>query len=193
MDRFIAILEEQVPELIGHICKMGEPHLARVWPNLQIIPIRFTYHPMQEFAHKNLGVSRAVFDVGRHQGTVQLRLGATTPAERWELEDKILNVFLQEEGRPGVLVTTIEQVHDAVVAWELEEDAWDNEKVFAKEFYSTLTVRVQIPALFVREGVYTIEAIRLSLTEDLRTDYTDLPDSAIETVEIDEDGNLTPL
>lgn len=193
MDKLIAILTEAVPELADHICKMGEPHLKRTWPTLQIIPIRFRYYPQQEHEHKGLSHSVAVFDVGRHQGTIQLRLGANTPAQRWDLEDKILNVFLSQEGRPGVLVTTIEEVHDAVVAWELEDDEWNNEKVFTKEFYSILTVRAQIPALITREGVYTIEAIRLSLTEDLSTEFTDLPTSAIETVEIDEDGNLTPL
>lgn len=193
MDRLICAIEAAVPELAGNICKMGEPHQARTWPTLQIIPVRFRYFPMQEHEHKGLGRSRAVFDVGRHEGTVQLRLGATTPYQRWELEDALLHLFLSQEHRPGVLVQTIDECHDAVVAWELMDDEWQNEMVFTKEFFSLLTVRAQIPALVYRDSVYTIEELRLSLTEDLHTEYSQLPASRIETVSIDEDGNMTPL
>lgn len=191
MNRLISALEAAVPDLRGKVCKMGEPNQPRVWPTLQILPIRFKYYPMQEHEHKELGTTRLVVDVGRHEGTVQLRLGATTPQKRWDLEDEILDVFLSPEGRPGVLITSIEKVHDAVVVWELDADEWENEKVFTKKFFSIMTVTVQIPALVTRDGVYTIEHLRMTLTEDLETDFDDLPAGWYETVTIDEDGDLT--
>jgi hypothetical protein len=191
LDRLICAIEEAVPDLEGKICKMGEPQKARVWPTLQVLPVRFKYFPMQEHFHADISRSKAIFDVGRHEGTVQLRLGATTSSERYRLEDAIIDLFVSQEGRPGILLTEIDDCHDAVVAWELDDDEWDNEKVFTKEYFSILTVRVQIPTLVYRDSVYTIEEIRLSLTEDLQTEYSSLPDSSIETLGIDEDGNLT--
>lgn len=192
MDKLICHVESNIHELRGKICKMGEPHLQRVWPTLQILPIRFKYYPMQEHEYLGVSASKAIFDVGRHEGTVQLRLGANTPDERWELEQKMIDLFLEPEHRPGVLVTTIEDCYDAVVVWELDDDEWRNEAVFTKEFFSLLTVRVQIPALVLRDSVYTIEDLRLSLTEDLHTAYSELPAASIETVQVDEDGNITP-
>lgn len=189
MNRLVAAIEAAVPELRGKVCKMSEPNQARAWPTLQILPIGFKYFPMQEHEHKELGTSRLVVDVGRHEGTVQLRLGAITPQKRWDLEDEILDIFLSQEGRPGVLVTEIEEVHDAVVAWELDADEWENEKVFTKKFFSVMTVTAQIPALVTRDGVYTIEHLRMTLTEDL--DFDDLPAGWYETVTIDGNGGLT--
>ncbi len=191
MSALISVIEAAVPALRGKICKMGEPNQPREWPTLQILPIRFKYYPMQSHEHKELGAHRLVEDVGRHEGTIQLRLGATNPQARWDLEDEILDIFTSQEGRPGVLLTTIEEVHDAVVAWELDTDEWENEMVFTKKFFSIMTVTVQIPALVVRGSVYTIEHLRFALTEDLETEYTDLPAGSIETVTIDEDGGLT--
>jgi hypothetical protein len=193
MDALKACIALYVPELQGKICAgPTEAPKTRVWPHLAIYPVRFSYFPNQAHEHKELGASKVVMNVGRHEGLVQLRLGATTHNRRIELEEKVINVFLRTPGRPGVLVTEIAACHDATVAWELDTDEWQNELAFSKQWFSLLTVLVQIPALVTREGVYSIEELRLTLTEDLTTPYDDLPASQQETVKLLEDGSLEP-
>lgn len=183
-----------VPELAGRIgAGPCEAPKQRLWPHLNIDPVRFTYHPDQAEEHRAIGTSRVVMNVGRHEGLVQLRLGATTHIRRLELEEKVLSVFLSTAGRPGVLITEVPDYHDAVIAWELGEDEWENELAFDKKWFSIMTVQVQIPALVTRDGVYTIEDLRLTLTDDLETPIADVPATKIETVSIDDDGTITPV
>lgn len=182
-----------VPELKGKIgAGPCEAPQQRQWPHLNIWPIRFTYHPDQAAWHKDLGPSRAVMNVGRHEGIVQLRLGANTHERRLDLEEKVLSVFLRTPGRPGVLVTPVPDCHDATVAWELDTDEWENELAFSKKWFSILAVLVQIPALVTRDGAYSMEELRLTLTSDLTTPIDDVPASQQETAELLEDGTVTP-
>ena len=192
LDLLAQCIATYVPELKGKICAgPTEAPKVRQWPHLSIWPVRFKYYPDQAHQHKELGSTRVVMNVGRHEALVQLRLGANTHNQRLALEEKLLNVFLRTPGRPGVLVNFIPNCHDATVAWELDEDEWENELAFSKKWFSIMTVLGQIPALVTRDSVYTIEELRLSLTEDLSTDFTTLPSSAVETVSVEEDGSIT--
>jgi hypothetical protein len=182
----------RVPELVGKVCAgPAESPKLRTFPHLSITPVRFSYWPNQMEVHKHLGAAAALMDVGRFEGLIQLRLGAQTTDRRAYLAEKITNLFLETEGRPGILLTTIEDCHDMTVAWELGDDEWQDEQAFAKKWFSILTVTAQIPALVKKDGVFTIEDLRLSLTEDLTEDFDEIPASEIETVTIDEDGTLT--
>lgn len=192
LSKFAECLGNRIPELKGKISGGPcEAPKARVWPHLNIWPIRFTYYPDQAAEHVELGATRMLMNVGRHEGTVQLRLGAATHLQRMELEQKVLDVFLGQVGRPGIIVIPVPECHDAIVAWELDDDEWVNELAFANKWFSIMTVRVQIPALVVRESVYELSDLRVSLTEDLETDVADIPASEVDTVSIDEDGVLT--
>lgn len=181
-----------VPELKGKICAgPAESPKMRQWPHLSITPIKFVYYPDQASEHKELGSTRVIMNVGRFEGTVQLRLGAATTDKRADLEEKVLSVFLRTPGHPGILFAEVPAVHDAIVAWELLDDAWQDEMAFEKKWFSILTVTMQLPALVTRDSVYTIDDLRTSLTEDLTTDAADLPASDVETVKIDEAGDLS--
>jgi len=193
-------IAERIPALKGRICAgpAESPHRLQ-FPSLVIDPVRFRYFPDQaaeptelsEPAPTGIPPKTVLLNVGRHEGTVQLRLGAGTKRLRAELEQKILNLFLEREGAPGVLVMTVPQCHNALIAWELDTDEWENEKAFDKKWYSVLTVAAQIPALVTRGSVHTIEEIRLTLTEDLQAPISDVPASAQETVTISTDGTVS--
>ena len=127
-------IAEHVPALKGRICAGPAESPQRLsFPSLSIIPVRFRYFPDQAATHQTVGATSVVLNVGRHEGTVQLRLGAQTHRQRTELEERVLDVFLGQLGRPGVLLTTVPLCHDATVAWELDTDEWDSEKAFDKK------------------------------------------------------------
>jgi hypothetical protein len=181
-----------VPSLKGKICAgpAEAPHRL-AFPHLAINPVRFQYFPDQAAEVKPLGATQVLLNVGRIEGTVQLRLGARTHVQRATLEEQILEVFLQRPGSPGVLVTKVPQCHDAIVAWELDTHTWANEKAFDKKWYSIMTVAAQLPALVTRGSVHTLEEIRLTLTEDLSTPITQVPADEQETVSVQPDGSIT--
>ena len=80
---------------------------------------------------------------------------------------------------------------NAIVAWELDTDEWEHERAFDKKWYSIMAVAAQLPALVTRGSVHTIEELRLTLTDDLSSDITSVPENQQETVEIADDGTLT--
>lgn len=188
------------PKLEGHIfVGQAPPDKKACFPALVIDPVRFRYFPDQADEHFDSGADRVVLRVGRHEGTIQLRLGAATFGERCELEQKLLDLFLSQEMRPGVLLTEITacpDLGDFVAAWEFEDDQWSDERAFDKEYWSIMTVTAQIPALVARGGVYRIEDLRLGITDDFVTAYTSSTfdtSSKVKRVRINENGTLTPL
>jgi hypothetical protein len=190
---------DAVPAIRGKICAGPAESPKRLgFPHLSINPIKFKYFPDQAAEPVELGDpdtteharGKVLLNVGRHEGLIQLRLGAQTARLRAELEEKILAVFLGREGSPGVLVTPIPKCHNATVAWELDGDEWENEKAFDKKWYSIMTVMAQLPALVTRGSVYSIEELRLTLTEDLSTPIESVPAEEQETVQISEDGTI---
>lgn len=200
LDALAACIGDFAPSLRGKIQPgPAESGKRLCFPNLAIIPVRFRFFPDQEaevgeltgVPPQGLPPNTALLNVGRHEGTIQLRLGAMTHRQRAQLEEEILAAFLSREGSPGVLVTVVPTCHNATVAWELDTDEWENERAFDKKWYSVLTVAAQLPALVTRGSVYTIEELRLALTEDLSTPISDLPATAIETVDIAEDGTIS--
>jgi len=164
------------------------------FPSLGIFAVRFRYFPDQHALHKSLNSSSAVLNVGRVEGTVQLRLGAQTAQRRYALEQEIMeNVFWADIERPGIVLFTIADCDDAIVAFELDENEWEDEKAFSKKWYSVATVALQLPALVTKGEVYDIDDLRLTLTHDLTTPIVSVPASEKETVSIDENGDITPV
>ena len=183
-----------VPALKGKICGGAAEAPKRLgFPSLGIYAVRFRYFPDQALLFKETGLSTAVFNVGRVEATVQLRLGAQTAQRRYELEQQIMeNVFWADLSRPGVVLFSVEDCHDAVVAFEADAEEWDDERAFDKKWYSTMTVMAQLPALVRKGGIPTMEEIRLTLTEDLSTPIESIPAGEQETVSIATDGTITP-
>jgi len=191
LQRLAAFIESAVPELSGVICGgQATPSHRLVFPSLAITAVRFTFYPDQATEHyAPANSTRAVFNVGRVEGTVQLRLGAATNAERYRLEQAISEaVWWADIDRPGIVLIDIPDCDGARVAFEQDADEWQDERAFDREWYSTMTCALQMPALVAKLGVETIEEIRLQLTEDLTSAAP-----AVDEVVIDETGLLFPV
>lgn len=194
-------IESAVPALYGKTeITWAPPEKNACMPAMALIAARWAYRPNQEIAviEPEVGTT-AVYDVGRHEATVQLRLLAATPGERMELEQQVIDLFLSQEGRPGILLTTIvdtPEIGQWFASWELEADEWRSEKAFSNKHWSVVEVLGTLPALVSRAGVYTIQDLRLGVTHDMTTTFTPTTFDAsegIERVRVNENGTLTPL
>lgn len=191
--RLAEFVGNTIPALKGKVCAGHAESPKRLgFPHLSITAIRFRFFPDQASEHQHIGASAGVFNVGRVEGTVQLRLGAQTANRRYALEQEILEkVFWADLSRPGIVLFDVPSCHDARIAFELDESGWDDEKAFDKKWYSFATLALQMPALVTQGSVHTIEEIRLTLAEDLTSPASDIPDGSKESVSFDETGTIT--
>lgn len=211
LKRLEEVISCNIKDLKGKICAGPANRNHRLsFPHLALVPERFSFFPDQRSSRdpvtgedRDIGAKDTIYNVGRWEGTIKLTLGAKTAFRRYELEWLLEKLFLDGTSgtlpsrpdayadlRPGVLLVDIPNCHNARVAFELEDDTWENEKVFSNEWYSVMRITAQIPAL-VPFKVDTIETLELVLTEDLETVATPTslpPDS--ETVVINEDGTI---
>ncbi len=188
-----AVIERLCPRLEDKVCAGPAEHPKRSkLPSLSIVPVSWNFLPDQdgEIFMEDEDSPTAVFRVGRHEALLQLRIGARSARERYTLEHAVSQIFVSQRRRPGILVVNVTACHNATVAYELERTEWNGE-AFSKEWYSVVTVNCIIPALVERGGQYTIQDLRSCLTEDLTTPFDQLPASALECVQINEDGSIT--
>lgn len=181
-------IAEQVPAVSGRICAGSNKHPHQLqFPHVALISTRSSYFPDQADHHSSPAPSVGVFNMGRAEAIVQVRIGAANDQERYILEDAILTrVFMQDLQRPGILRITVPDCHDALAVFELDECAWEDEFAFGNSWYSVLTATLQMPVLVRQGGIYSIDEICLQLTEDLETPVSSLATNKIETIVIDE-------
>ena len=218
LQRLAEVIAREVKTLRGQICvgPATRDHKLK-FPSLAIVPTRFSFQPDQADENdyvrnevRSFGPQTAVFEVGTWEGVIELRLGEKTPFKRYELEHCIEQVFLgNADGtapdawdyagtdymRPGVILIDVPECDNARCAFEMEDDTWENERVFANEWYSVMRITARIPALVRAKCMPDITELLLSLTQDLET-IIDTPDDTdaltdIETVVVDEEGNTS--
>ena len=199
LKRLGEFIESQIPELkakteihqVPPDYKLGFPRLAIVAGG------RFQYEARQEGVVTRSSPTAIVVNVGSWNTTVQLRLACATPAQRYDLEDRLASLFWREENRPAVLLTTVTacpQLGDILAAWDIGDTDWNDEMAFSSQFWSVLSLDATIPALVTREGVYSIDELRLGITDDFSTPETSAAFDLLTTkVRVNEDGTVTPL
>lgn len=204
MEGLARIIQCEIPILDGHVC-VGQAPSSEVqeYPHLSIDPSgRWSYDPCQREEKASLPGGRTVYNVGAHFTTVQLRLVATTPRQRAELEQRVLDIFLSADDptsglpRPGVVVvhvTGCPYLADWLAAFELEGDEWDDEKAFDRQLASIITCNAIIPALTTKCGEYTIHQLRLGIINDLEAAVSPALAPPVEVVTINQDGSITPV
>jgi hypothetical protein len=171
------------------------------WPHVVVRQSGvFEFEAFEEDTLWTTSTSQAV-QVGDLTGQVEVVIGATNQVQREELEDRILEAFLGFQGtdglsRPGVIVVQLDgfkvggkaALQGVPVAYVLQTETWNEEMVFDRKRFSSLTVAVDLPALVIREGVHDIDTLVLAITDDLVSEEP-TPD---ELIAVDEDGNVTP-
>lgn len=214
LQRLADLIQCEIKELKGHVCAGPASRDHKLtFPSLALIPQAFTFEPWQqdEFDYVrdrfyDVPPKTTAFVVGKWDGVIEFKLGEKTPFKRYELEAKLEELFLGTttgtdplyrdpyfDQRPGILLIDVPECYGARCALMLEGDQWENELAFANEWYSTLRVSVEMPAIITKRPVHSIDTLQFALTEDLETvisSPTALP-SDTETVTIDADGNIT--
>jgi hypothetical protein len=167
-----------IPALRDRICVgQSDPGHRLEFPHLVIDPIRWTYDPDQARVYSVPAPDRVVLERGSHEGTIKVRIGASTTGEREELEQRVLDVFLGTELRPGIILTDFELEELGVVrcSWELDDDEWMDDEAGDQQFYSSISVSGTIPALRT-DVAPTIEEIDVELdTGEPITETTIIP------------------
>lgn len=220
LQRLAELIGQEVKELRGRVCvgPSNRDHKKQD-PSLALVPIRFAFDPHQadEKDHvvgkdRSFGARTAIFNVGTWMGEIEFWLGTKTPYRRYELEHKIDQVFLGNAHgsspgrddvsgagylRPGIILIDVPESDNARCAFELNEDAWENEKVFSNQWYSILKITASIPALVRAKDIPTIDQLELSLTHDLETVVASASDAdalpGVESIDADSiTGNQLP-
>lgn len=196
-----ALFEARIPELAGHVC-VGVSSEHEEVPNLSIQPTQWTYDPQQADEHTSLPGNVLVWNVGEHAAACVISIVTATPGQRWELEQKVLDVFLGSVHpltgyhMPGVVclpVTQCPQLGEWSAAYELDSDEWGDALALDRRYESRISITAHIPALVIETPVYTIEQLFLGVTEDMTTTFTPataIP-PAVELVTINEDGTIS--
>lgn len=185
-------LETSCPDLKGRITAEADRDERMGWPKLGIALSNFTFMPSQRSTLRRLNDNTVVHEVGFFRVTALMRLGDPTAQGRADLGELVSGAFYTDATRPGILVTTIPECWDAVCAWSLDEDAWQDEMVFEKKAFIQTTLTGVIPAL-TKSRAYKISDLRLVFTSDMTTAAASIPAASQETVRINADGSTTPL
>lgn len=197
------IIVAAVPELAGRVCVGVPPNTHdQTYPSLAIRAAgrwKFEGSTVEELPTELLRTS--VRRVGHHEGMVQLRVLASTPALRDELAQAVVDVFTgfeDEDGwpHPGTILARVTRC--GLVPWtacfDLEREEWVDQRAFEQLYEGVIEVEATIPALVVKRGVPRIETLVLGLTHDLSTtpsvDMMSAP--TVEVVRINEDGSIEP-
>lgn len=199
---FAKLLELSIPELVGHVCVDEDAGAFEEVPNVSIIPSKWTFAPEQAEEHVTLPGNVVVWDVGEHTCACVLSVIASSKAQRWTLEQKILDLFLSQRHPvsdmplTGVIMLAISacpQLGQWSAAFELDSDEWNDTLAQDRRYESRIVMTATIPALTIQTPVYTLEQLLLGVTHDMTTTFTPataIP-PAVELVVINEDGSIS--
>lgn len=140
--------------------------------------------------------NQQLFQVGEYTGDIEMVITANSAAQREEIEEQILHFFLSREGSPGTQVVTTKPVtvgkhltlHEANATFSLDKAEWNEIEAFNKRRKARIVANATVPAIILRNNVYTLDVLVLAITNDL----TGASDASSEQVQIHEDGSITP-
>ena len=192
-------IEAFVPELVGNTRVLQvPPEQALQMPELVVLGSSFKLsHDTQESEQSQPTNSTLCAQVATWDVTVQLRLAHATPGQQKELEEKIVQAFFQRPGAPGVLVSQVVTSTDVgpfFASWDLDDSSWDTEMAFSSQWWTTCTLTGQVPALAIRQGVYSLNELQFGLTRDFSVPATSTGFATISNlVDVNADGTVTPV
>jgi hypothetical protein len=197
------LITAEIPELVDRVCIGVPPNThEQTYPSLAIRAAgrwKFMGSTVEELTSPLLHTS--VRRVGHHEGMVQLRVLASSPAERDALAQAVVNVFVgfeDEDGypHPGTVLARVTRC--GLVTWtacfDLDDEEWVDTGAFNQLYEGLIQVEATIPALVCKPGVPRIETLVLGLTHDLTTTASAAMMLAptVEVVLINENGSIEP-
>ena len=180
------------------------PEQKLVFPSLALVGTKFRYVPFQEAEATDADgdtiepdAQSLVVSLGCWETTVQLRLACATLADRYALEESLTELWMQREGAPGVLCTTVTScplLGNILASWTLDDSDWADDMAFSSQHWAVAEVSGVIPVLVTRRGVYSLNELRLGLTHDFTIPKTSAGfDTVVPVVKINENGTVTRL
>lgn len=171
---------------------MPGPEQKTLFPSALVETSRFEFEPENPDDLSDELDTVAVIQVGEFQGMAELKVYATTPAEREQYEQRIMDLFIADPEAPGTLyidtppltVNGQATLYSAQIKVRLESADWEEEYAFENRRYSFLDISFAYPAL-TTQTVANINSLQLALAN-----LTDDPD---ETIEVQEDGSIEPV
>ena len=200
-----AAIELGISELRGHVeIVQVPPEQKLTFPSLALVGSKYRYTPFQEAeATDDAGDTvepdeqSLVVSLGCWETTVQMRLACATLADRYALEESLTELWMQREGAPGVLCTTVTAcplLGNILASWTLDDSDWADDMAFSSQHWAVAEVSGVIPVLVTRRGVYSLDERRLGLTNDFTIPETSAGfDTVVPVVKINENGTVTRL
>lgn len=170
LESLAAAITCQIPELVDAVC-IGAPPSSheQTYPSMTINAVRWTFVPENIAELDGAPPGVLIRRVGHHDGIVQIRILATTPAQRDDLAERVANVFTSFEDEdewphPGTIITRITEC--GLIPWtasfDLDTDEWVNLDAFERKYEALLEADAFIPTLTCRTGVATIDTLQLA-------------------------------
>ena len=200
-----AAIELGISELRDHVeIVQVPPEQKLTFPSLALVGSKYRYTPFQEAeATDDTGdtiepdESSLVVSLGCWETTVQMRLACATLADRYALEESLTELWMQREGAPGVLCTTVTAcplLGNVLASWTLNDSDWTDDMAFSSQHWAVAEIEGVIPVLVTRRGVYSLDELRLGLTNDFTIPATSAGfDTVVPVVKINENGTVTRL
>lgn len=166
---------------------------------VKILPDRFDFDPADAddvYWDSVTDDKKVVTDVGSWVGNFTLELYTTSPAEREQYEQAIIDLFMATEWAPGTLfidtpaltVMGYASLHQAQIKFRIQDETWVEELAFENKRYTFLDVYVDFPALVTRSAA-TIVDLQLAFSSDMDlviTTMAQVDDG--DQVQVQEDG-----
>jgi hypothetical protein len=198
-----------VPELIDKVC-VGAPPSSheQAYPSMTVNAIRWRFiaseiEEIEEAAGAPPGLS--IRRIGSHEAMIQIRILCTSTAQRDELAEKVVQVFLDSEDEdewphPGIIIARITDC--GFVPWtasfELDQDEWVNLRAFDRQYEALIEATGILPAFSCKPGVPTIDTLEMGVTDDFTAtpSVDNMAPPVVELAVILQDGTVvstTPL
>ncbi len=171
------------------------------FPSIAIIPGKLSLTPWQEDELDEPDDDTLILSVGDLEGDCDIRVYAKSIDERADLAQRVQDLFFLRPGAPGVIVTQTADLplnvagtptttmYGAPASFTLEEEMWNEEKVFSKKRYDFITIGCVMPCVIARADSTINTMVAATVIESDLTET--LPIADIEQVQVDENGNIT--
>jgi hypothetical protein len=189
-------IASNVTGLQGRVSAVQEgPEKVSDFPSVCLLPSGFSFMPSdpdEVFNNYDAGNAPLVLDIGEFTGLLEMQLYANSVPMRELYEQRILDLFLSQQGSPGTLFVQLPTLtingqvtlYGPEVKVRLDNEEWKEEFSFESRRYSFMDLSVAWPALTTVDAP-TITDLQVGFTEDLDSNV------AMEIVTVQEDGSVS--
>jgi hypothetical protein len=157
------------------------------YPSLAVVSRAFTFMPWQAvernlpYTDPDYSATDSLYEVGGFEGELELRLYARSAPEREDWTQRLVNLFMKDEGRPGIVILFTPDVviedrntlFAAPCSFILEDEEWRDEAVFTDKRYTYATIQAAFPALISKPAA-NIETLYLAWSDNLAATVGDV-------------------